>query len=176
MSFRYGPAARWLHWLTALLVLAMFALGIWIVEFEPKDHDFKLRVYNVHESLGVTIFMVVVLRLVIRRGNPPAPLPADLPPLIRLAARANHALLYAALLAQPVIGLLDTNAWGFPLKWFGLFPIPSPIGKQPEDTAKLLSAAHFWVAILLVCLIALHLAGVAYHAFIRRDRVLSRMI
>jgi cytochrome b561 len=175
MNFRYGLAARFFHWATALLVLVMFVFGIWISKFEPKDEAFKLQLYNIHESFGILLFVLVLLRLLVRFGNPPAPL-EDQPALIRFGAHANHLLLYVLLLVQPVLGFLDTNAWGFPVKWFGLFAVPSPIGKQEEAVAQQLSNAHYFVAIALVALIAMHLLGAAYHGIIRRDGVVRRMI
>ncbi len=175
MNFRYGLAARFFHWATALLVLVMIMLGVWITKFEPKDEAFKLQLYNLHESFGVLLFMLVLVRLLVRFGNPPAALEHQ-PALVRIGAHANHFLLYVILLVQPVLGFLDTNAWGFPVKWFGLFTIPSPIGKQEEAVAQQLSDAHYFAAIALVALVTLHILGAAYHGIVRRDGVARRMI
>jgi len=60
MDFRYPPAARWLHWITVALVVVMFTFGIWIGHFEPKDEALKLRLYAIHESTGVVVFVLVV--------------------------------------------------------------------------------------------------------------------
>ncbi len=174
MNFRYGPAARFFHWTTAGVVVAMIVLGVWITKYEPKDEAFKLQLYNLHESFGVVLFALVILRIFARFGNPPAPL-ENQPALIRIGSRLNHFALYAVLLVQPVLGFLDTNAWGFPVKWFGLITIPSPIGKQEEAVAQQLSGAHYAGALILVALIALHLMGAAYHGLIRQDAVVKRM-
>jgi cytochrome b561 len=175
ISYRYPPAARWLHWITVVLVVVMFTFGVWIVQFEPQDEALKLRLYAIHESTGVVLFVLVLVRLLRRLVNPPAPLPATVPGHIRLAARANHALLYAVLLMQPVIGFLDTNAWGFPLQWAGLIEIPSPIGKN-EALAPILNGLHWFGAMALLLLIAAHLGGVFYHGVVRRDGVVQRML
>ena len=175
MPYRYSTTARCMHWITVALVLAMFAVGFWMTSFEPKDEAFKALLYDIHESIGVVVFVVVLLRLLRRWANPPAPLPSRLPPMVRFAAHANHTLLYLVLLAQPVVGLLDSNAWGFPLVWAGLVPIPSPIGKD-EAIAPLLSAVHWYGALLLLALIVAHVCGAAYHGLVRRDGVVQRMI
>jgi cytochrome b561 len=175
ISYRYPPAARWLHWVTAALVVIMFTFGVWIVHFEPEHEAFKLRLYTIHESTGVVVFLLVLARLLRRLANPPAPLPLHVPGHFRTAARANHALLYAVLLMQPVIGFLDTNAWGFPLQWAGLIEIPSPIGKN-EALAPILSGLHWFGAMALLLLIAAHLGGVFYHGVVRRDGVVQRML
>jgi len=171
---RYPAASRWLHWLAAALLAVIIPVGIWIHYFEPADESFKLRLYNVHESLGVIVFVIVLIRLLNRYLNPPPPLPADTPPVIRLAARVNHWALYALLVLMPIIGFLATNAWGFPLSVFGVLPLPIPLGKN-EEIAKILSLLHWCGAITIILLICAHLAGVIYHTFIRRDGLLQRM-
>lgn len=172
---RYAPSSRWLHWITAVLVAVVIVFGIWIYYFEPADQAFKLRLYNIHESLGVIVFVLTLIRILNRYRHPPPPLPADTPAIIHLAARTSHMALYALLVLMPVIGFLATNAWGFPLSVFGVLPLPSPVGKD-EDLAKLLSLLHWSGAIAIVSLIGAHLMGVIYHTFIRRDGLLHRMM
>ncbi len=175
MAYRYPLAARWFHWITAALVLVMLVVGVWMTSFEPKDENFKYLLYDVHESTGVVVFVLVVLRLLRRLAAPPAPLPARVPLLFRFAAHANHWLLYLVLLVQPVIGFLDTNAWGFPVNWARLVELPSPIGKN-EAIAPTLSTLHWYGAVLLVLLIGAHVSGALYHGVIRRDGVVQRML
>lgn len=172
---RYTATARLLHWLTLVLVLVLGALGLWIARAEPADEAFKLRLYNIHESIGVTLFALTLFRLAWRATHPPPPLPGDLPAPLRLAAHATHAALYALLLAMPVAGFLATNAWGFPLRWFGLFPIPSPIGAD-EALAPRLSDAHRGMAIALAALVTLHAGAALWHHGVRRDDTLRRML
>ena len=172
---RYAASSRWLHWLTALLLVAVIPLGIWIGFFEPADQGFKLRLYNLHESLGVLVFLLVLLRIVNRRRNPPPPLPDDMLVSMRLAAHATHIGLYALLILMPLTGFLATNAWGVPLSLFGVLPIPSPLGKD-EAIAKVLSLLHLCGAVAIGLLILGHLAGVVHHTFIRRDGLLRRML
>lgn len=172
---RYAASSRWLHWVTVLLLAVILPAGIWIRYFEPADEAFKMRLYNVHESLGVIVFVLVLLRIANRRLHPPPPLPADLPPVMQLAAHATHLGLYALLLLMPLTGFLATNAWGFPLKVFEVLPIPSPLGKD-EALAKTLSFLHWCGAIAIGLAILGHLGGVVHHTFIRRDGLLRRML
>ncbi len=175
MPYRYPSTARWFHWITVVLLAVLATVGIWGTSFEPKDEALKDLLSDIHESLGVALFAIDALRLLRRLGNPPAMLPSRLPRMVRAAARANHALLYALLLVQPVIGFLATNAWGFPLTWARLVKLPSPIGHD-ETIAPVLSSVHEWGAIVLAVLVALHLCGVVYHGVVRRDGVVQRMI
>ena len=175
LTERYAPSSRAFHWLTSVLVAVVIFFGVWIKYFEPAEQAFKLRLYNIHESFGVVVFLIVVLRLLNRWRRPPPPLPADTPGVIRAAAHTSHALLYVLLLLMPVVGFLATNAWGFPLTVFGVVPLPAPYGKD-EELAKLLSFLHWCGAITLILLIGAHLMGVVYHTFIRRDGLLRRML
>jgi cytochrome b561 len=174
-TLRYGAPARWIHWITVGLMGVIVVLGLWIAYFRPEEEAFKLRLYNIHESCGVTVWTLTLVRLVYRWMHPPPPLPADTPAVIRLAAHVSHVALYVLLLTLPVIGFLATNAWGFPLSVFGLLPLPSPIGKD-EELAKLLSLLHRIGALSIIALIGAHVAGVIYHIFIRKDGLLRRML
>jgi cytochrome b561 len=173
---RYAPALRFIHWLTAILILGMFIVGGWIVYFDPGDGPFKETLYTLHESTGVAIWLLVLLRIVVRLTTGAPKLPADVPAVIRAAATANHIALYAVLLLQPIIGFCDSNAWGSPVKWYGLFVLPSPIGKQPDPVAQSLSDLHWWGALALLVLLAAHIGGAAYHGLVRRDGVTRHMM
>lgn len=175
MEFRYSAAHRTLHWLTAAAILAQAVLGIWITQFEPSDQAAKLRLYWIHENIGFTLLPFTLFRLWLRRRNPPAPLPAGTPALIRFAANANHASLYLALLGMPILGAFATAAWGFPFSWLGIIPIPSPFGKS-EYWAPIFSYLHWLGAIALGLAVLAHIGGALYHAVIRRDGVLQRMV
>ncbi len=172
---RYSRLLRWLHWIIAGLVAAMFLLGIWIAYFAPSADAFRHRLYNLHESTGITVLALMSARLAARLVLGAPPWPDTMPRLARRAAACNHALLYAALLAQPVLGFLDANAAGAPLIWYEWFRIPSPIGRQPHAAAVMWADAHWWGAVVLGLAIALHLSGAAYHGLLRRDGIVRRM-
>jgi len=172
---RYTAPARLLHWTTALLIIVVAFLGLWLAYFRPQEEGFKLRLYNIHESLGVVIWILTLARIVYRYRHPPPPLPDDTPALIRFAAHVSHLGLYGLLILLPILGFLATNAWGFPLKVFGLLPLPSPIGKD-EALAKIFSTLHWCGALAGALLLAGHIGGVIYHTFIRKDGLLRRML
>jgi len=167
---RYAGMPRALHWIIAGLVLITWPLGL-MIDFVKED--VKLDFYLVHESFGFFVLWVMLLRIGARLVNTPPP--GDPAPALRLAAHTVHALLYAFLVIMPVTGFLATNAHGFPLVWFGLFPVWSPIGKAPE-IARTLSFIHEWSAWILLGLFALHFGAVLLHHVIRRDTTLYKML
>lgn len=171
----YHPIMRLLHWLTVVLILALFVFGGWIVWFDPGDGPLKDRLYNLHESLGILVLALAITRVAARLLTGAPKLPAGTPAVVRVLASANQLALYGVLLAQPIIGLCDTNAWGFPLDWFGLFPVPSPIGRQSEAVAQSWSNLHWNGVLVLLALLALHIAGAAWHGLVRRDGVVRHM-
>lgn len=175
MEFRYSPAHRMLHWLTAAAILAQAVLGIWITQFEPKVEATKFLLYAIHENVGFSLAPLTLVRLWLRWQHPPAPLPAGTPALIRFAATANHAALYLALIGMPILGVLATSAWGFPFAWLGIIPIPSPFGKSAY-WAPIFSYLHWLGAIALGLAVLAHIGGALYHALIRRDGVFQRMV
>lgn len=175
MSDRYDGPARVLHWLVVALVAVMFVAGLGMVYLVPDSAPLSHRLYNTHESLGVVILLLMLTRLVHRLRHPPAPLPETVPRIFHHVGHANHLLLYTLLLAQPVIGLLRDNADGFQVVWFELAPIPLLIGKHAA-LAHVLATVHWYGALLIGLTIAVHIGGALYHALVRRDGVLRRML
>jgi cytochrome b561 len=103
-------------------------------------------------------------------------LPADLPRWMVLAAHLNHAGIYALLLTAPILGFLATNAFGFPLTWYGLIgPIPSPVGKN-VPLAEILLPIHRGMVWTLAAMLAMHIPAALFHHFVRRDDTLRRML
>lgn len=168
---RYVPAARGLHWVVAGLVLIVLPLGA-VIKFIRED--VKLTFYMFHESLGFIVLWLMLARLAVRLVHRPPP-PVPMPALQHHVAATVHVLLYVLLILQPVTGFLATNAHGFPLEWFGVVPIWSPIGKAP-DIAPYFSVAHVIFGWGILILFFLHIGGVLYHHVVRRDDTLERML
>ena len=119
----YTPVAKGLHWLMAALILGLAALGI--VMHEMPLSPLKLELYAWHKWFGVTVFLLVWLRLAWRLTHrPPAP-PATLSAPLQSLAHAGHALLYVLMIVIPLSGWLMSSAKGVQTVWFGLVPCPT---------------------------------------------------
>ena len=169
----YTITARALHWITAALVLVQIPLGLVIANF--KLGAWNDAVYNTHKSIGAILIPIVLFRLFYRVTHKPAPLPPDVPELQRLAAQGLHWLLYLLLVVQGLIGWIATSAYRAPIPVFGLFEMP-PIWPENRALSDQLFVVHRAIGILLAFLIVGHIGAALFHHFVRRDRVLMRMI
>jgi len=171
---RWHPASVVLHWLTLLLVLFQF----WIagpMRDETRDLLSRFELYQRHKSVGLTIALFVVLRLVLRLAVP-QPEPFESNVWLRAAAGTVHAGLYLCLLALPVTGLLMAAAAPIqiPTLYFGLFTVPHPIGPD-QQIYKAMLFWHGQIGNLLLALGVAHVAAVAVHMLVWRDGLMSRM-
>jgi cytochrome b561 len=169
---RYTATAIVLHWLIALLVIGNFAWGWWMQEIPKSPPGIRADAFNLHKSIGLTLVLLMAVRLGWRVRHPAPPLPA-MPVWQARAARWTHALLYVALIAMPVTGYLGSVYSGYPVKFFGT-SLPAWGSKQPE-LKDLFGVAHLYASWLLAGLVALHVAAALKHALADRDGILGRM-
>ena len=171
---RWGGVSMTLHWLIAVLILAIGIVGLTMGELPRTPKYFW--VYTAHKSLGITVLALMLLRLGWRLyAGAPAPVPGT-PAWQARAASLTHWLLYALALAMPLSGWLYDSASGLrPFKFFGLFAMPKLVA--PNESLRALShEVHelgFW---LLIALVLLHAGAAFYHHAFLRDATLTRMI
>lgn len=169
----YTLTARLLHWVVAVLVLGMVPLGFIIAnEWGGPAQD---ALYNLHKSIGATLIPLVLIRLGYRLRRPPPPLPDDIAPLQRFAAHATHWALYVLILAQPLVGYVMTSAYPAPVPFFGLFDLP-PIWPPNRPLSDALVLVHRNLGVLIAGIAAMHIGAALYHHFVRKDRILMRML
>jgi cytochrome b561 len=178
MTFRNTPE-RWglvsmaFHWLLAIAILGMIGIGLYMVDMPRGRAQWEL--YALHKSIGITILVLVALRLAWRLyAGAPKPLPGT-PRWQHLAASATHWLLYALMLAMPLSGWLYNSASNFPLQWFGQFNLPALTGPDPE-LKELARSLHRWGYYLIGALVLLHSGAAIKHHLFDRDRTLLRML
>lgn len=169
---RYNATAIHLHWLIALLIFAAFPLGIYMHDLPLSPT--KLQLYSYHKWIGVTVFLLALVRVVWRITHTPPALPAAMPAWQRMASHATHQFLYALLFVVPLSGWLMSSAKGFKTVWFGVLPLPDLIGKD-KALGEALAHIHESFNLLLLALVALHIAAALKHHFIDKDGVLLRM-
>jgi len=162
-----------LHWATALLIALV--IGIAFVRDGVEEKALRATLMNIHRSIGLTIALLAMARIVVRLAHRPLPPTGDMSPLARLAAELAHLALYVLLMALPLIGWALSCAHGKPVSLFGLVTLPV-IVEEDEDLADDLAEYHENAAWLLIGLVGVHAAAALYHHFVRRDNVLRAML
>lgn len=194
MTNRYTKIAILLHWLIALSIFGMFALG-WFMSELPKEapkqiaYDlFDWGVYtwelakeasprafyfNLHKSIGVTILALIVIRILWRITHKPPAMLTSYKAWEKKAATGAHHLLYLLMFALPVSGLIMTVASKYGLKWFGIKMIA---GTDNKALREIFMPTHEIVGIILLAIIAIHIIGALKHKFIDKDDTMKRMM
>ena len=172
-SNNYTRTAIGLHWLVAIAIIMTFCVGFYMHDLELTP--FKLKIYSWHKWAGVTIFLLVLFRLVWRfTHRPPGP-PAGMPAWQHAAAEFAHRLIYLLMIAIPLSGWLMSSAKGFQTVYFGIFPIPDLLAKDKE-LGDLLAFVHKMLNFVLAGVVVAHAGAAFKHHFIDRDEVLTRML
>jgi cytochrome b561 len=171
---RYTSTAIGLHWLIALLMVGGFWLG-WIMTDIPGFTPTKLKYFSWHKWIGVTVFMLALVRLVWRATHAAPPTPAGMPRWQVGAAHLTHFLLYVLMFAIPVSGYLYSSAANVQVVYLGILPLPTLIA--PDKALKvILRSVHIALNYTLLVFVALHVLGALKHHFVDRDGLLARML
>lgn len=178
---RYGAWSIALHWIVAALIATQLGLGWYMNEVLPDHSPQQDRVQDIHIEIGLTLLLVVLVRIVARFLKPAPPMSDALPGWERRLAQTVHYLLYALMLIIPLSGwaLLTVRHypppfWG--LQWPSMPGVLGLAGDRARAWSGALKGVHiFWLIWALVIALALHLAGAIKHQFDGRP-VLWRMI
>ena len=171
---RWGGISQLLHWTIAILIVLIGIVGLVMGELPRSPKYFW--VYTAHKSMGITVLVLMLLRLAWRLyAGAPAPVPGT-PKWQAALASTTHWALYALALAIPLSGWLYDSASGLrPFRWFGLVEVPKLVAPD-EALAASAHGAHEWLFWLLMALVAGHAGAALYHHFIQRDATLARML
>ncbi|MEM8795969.1 MAG: cytochrome b [Pseudomonadota bacterium] len=168
----YGWVSRLLHWVMAVAVVAMFALGLWMRELDYYSPYYQIAP-NLHKSFGIVLFLLLTVRLIWNMANP-KPYHDGLSPMVRTASKLGHAVLYCLLFILMIAGYFISTADGRPIVVFSTVEVPAVITKKGlEATAGLI---HYYVAFAIIGLSILHASAALYHHFVKKDNVLRSMM
>ena len=173
MHATYTAVAKLFHWGMALVIVGLLALGF-VMTGLPLSPE-KLQYYAWHKWAGVSIFMLVWLRLALRLLNPPPTYPDSMSPLLQRLAHGGHALLYGLMILIPLSGWLLSSAKGVQTVWFGVLPLPDLLEKD-KAMGRMLHEVHEVLNFVLLFLLAGHVAAALKHHWMDRDDILKRML
>ena len=169
----YTRTARILHWLIGIAVLAQITLGLWMITIPKAPPGVRASWFNVHKSIGITLAVLILARIIWRLLHRAPPLPATMPNWERIAAKANHFLLYACMIVMPVSGYLGSSFTKYPILYFGI-KLPQ-WGWDSPALKDLCSQVHLTTVIIFIALIAIHIGAAVKHWLVDRDGVVQRM-
>lgn len=171
---RYTKTAILLHWLTALLIVSGFALGVTMVDI-PGITPTKLKYFSWHKWIGITVLGLACVRVLWRLTHPAPAYPDTMPAWQQKAAGGLHYLLYGLIFAVPISGYFYSLAAGVPVVYLGIIPLPVLI-EPNQEWKPILRLVHFTLNMLLLAGVSLHVLAALKHHFIDRDGVLKRML
>jgi cytochrome b561 len=169
---QYGTTAKVFHWLVVALLAVQYPIG-WLM---PDIHRGMKpgTAMTFHVSFGMTILVLIVLRLAWRLTHPVAP-ESTLPPWQRLSSEAVHWLLYALVLATTITGWLFASYRGWSMSLFFLAPMPM-LASENAAAGKAIDGLHQAMEWSLLVVIGIHVAAALAHLFVYRDRIMQRML
>jgi cytochrome b561 len=190
---RYTKTAVLLHWLIAICIFGMFALG-WYMSDLPKEAPKQMAYdlfdwgiytwqlseevsprtfyFNLHKSLGVTIFALIIIRILWKVSHKPPAMLASYKAWERKLATGAHHLLYLLMVALPLSGIIMATYSKYGIKWFGLEFIK---GLDNTPMRELFKEMHEIVGVIILVVIIVHILGALKHKFIDKDETLKRM-
>jgi len=170
---KYPLLMRALHWLMAVVILGLIALGIYMSDL-PKEDPSRMDLYNLHKSFGFTILVLFFVRLGVRLKSKIPELPSAISASDQKLAKAGHHTLYLLIFAVPLVGVMFSNFYGYGINFFGLVEIP-PFFPKNTDLAEFTGETHGFLAYGLLALVGVHVLGALKHQFIDKVNLLKRM-
>jgi cytochrome b561 len=169
----WTAVAKSFHWVVALLILGELVLGQ-VIERTALS-PLKLDLFVWHKSIGVTILLLVILRLAWRMTHSPPAALADTPAWETKLARIGHTLLYVLMFAVPLAGWCVSDTSRIPFKAFWLVPVPD-LMQADSQMSELAADVHGALTKLLTVVVLLHIAAALRHHFFLHNEILTRML
>ena len=170
---QYTGMAKTLHWLIALLLTGLLAMGFYMHDLPLSPQ--KLQLYSWHKWAGVTTFLLVMVRLAWRMTHRPPAFSWRMSKAQKLAAHLGHWILYLLMIAIPLSGWLMSSAKGVQTVWFGILPIPDLLEKD-KALGDALAVVHMGLSWALLLMTLIHIAAAFKHHFIDKEGLLGRML
>ncbi len=179
--YSYTMAQKTLHWVIALLALVMVVLGL-IIGFGDEARVNAAwgpggmgKLYDAHKGLGPLVLILMLVRVYVRRRDGKPPYAVPLTPFEATASTFVHHALYLFLIVVPLLGWIGVSAYPAPIPFFGLFEFPHIWGDDRVLSDRVM-AVHKVGALTLSGLIVVHIAAALYHAGMKGDGVIRRML
>jgi cytochrome b561 len=173
-SNRYGKVSRMLHWTIAILFISLIPMGIF-ASMIPEDTEYRNAYYVVHKTIGVTVFLLVIVRLIWNRLSRRPSLDNALTSREEKLAHRAHNTLYFMMLAIPITGFMMTSYHGYETYFF--FWEMQPLWEQSEIYQVWGGFHKYLLPYLLYIVLGAHILGALKHQFIdKHANAFKRMV
>ena len=169
---KYSLSMRIIHWLMALLIIILLAVGLWMSGL-PNDYPGKYDFYALHKSFGVIALLLIVVRISVRMRSKVPALPKEINKFDTGLSAITIFVLYACMFAMPMSGYLMSTFGGHPVHLFGL-ELPSVVSQNP-DMGKFFWNVHGYAGYVLIVFIGLHILGSLKHIAVEKVNLFKRM-
>ena len=180
---RYTTVAILLHWLIAAGIGALIVIGLIMTQLTRQISQMEIfTLYQLHKSIGITVLLLVVLRVLWRFTHRPPPLPSEMTAAEKGAAHGLHWLLYVFMIGMPLTGwaVVSSSPFNLPTVLFNLVPWPDlpvlPGLANKAAVSHVLGWVHAYGSWILIALLAVHIGAALRHQVFMRDPVLARMV
>jgi cytochrome b561 len=169
---QYNRISKVIHWVSAISVFGLFALGYWMVDLTYYSEWYKIAPFW-HKSIGLTLFALTLFRIVWKQIIPSPEMEGQA--WEKTGAKIAHALLYILLFATFISGYMISTADGRGIDVYNLFTLPG-LGSLIENQEDIAGEVHFYLTYSLIALALLHAVAALKHHFINKDNTLKKMI
>lgn len=169
----FGTVAKAFHWVMALAITGLLAVGLIMVDMAPSPDKFKL--YALHKSTGLVMLCLVILRLTWRLSHVVPGAPDSLPPLHRHLMKLSPVALYFLMILMPISGFIMSDAGGHPITFYDLYTLPTFFSKNP-DLSQAAQLVHKYTGFTFIGVLIAHTSAALYHHFILKNTILQRML
>jgi len=173
----YGSFSKLLHWLMALLIIALIVVGFYMTGLDKEDPS-RGQIYGLHKSIGALTLLLVIIRVLWLRISPAPQLPAIFTAKEKRVVSSVKGVLYLLMFLAPISGYVMSTAGGRPTSFFGLFELPMLIGEN-KAIAGFAHEAHEILAFAMILFVVVHVAGVIKHRLKDRNGtsdIMNRMM
>lgn len=172
----YGLVAIALHWVMALLLIGLVAMGLYMVRLPDAGYDaWKVSLILLHKELGMLALIIAAPRLLWRFANALPRLVDTLPDWQKVLARFVHLCFYGLMFALPVTGWIMSSAAGIPVSILGLITLPDLVGRS-DPLFQACIQVHAALAFGLIACMLTHIGAALRHHFLLRDATLKQML
>lgn len=170
----YPLVSKLSHWISAITIIGLFALGFWMVDLTYYSSWYKTAPHW-HKSIGILLLLATVVRLVYKLKQPKVLPVASHSKLVKKASKFTHIMLYLMMITLMISGYLISTADGRAIEVFNWFSVAS-LGELFTNQEDISGLVHKYLAYSLIALVVVHAVAAIKHHVIDKDDTLKRMI